>query len=452
MRASIGPFGRRKLKMRWTILAMIGLVAVAAACGQQDVTDDPPTASELTEIDAATQPAGDTAGEATTEQSAITQPATIVFPDISELQACTSVDHEAVASPPITSSGIAGRMNLHRRQHTATRLNDGRILAIGGEAAAGMTASAEVFDTLTEEWTPAGTMSTPRVGHTATVLSDGRVLVVGGHSSIVECPLSSAEIYDPGDGTWTPAGSLHSARRSHAAVLLRDGRVLVTGGQSKVFAGALDQAEIFDPASRSWTATQPMLSSRWGHTAILLSDGMVLVVGGKSDEPAFIRSAETYEPVSGEWSDAGALQHARAWSTVVQLDETNVLVASGSPEYTTTETGDLSTGVWTSGPRLTAIGTLSSAVVLSDGRLLLGGGYGDDDPSLSTVGVFDPAAGDWSPISDMRYSRADHTYNLLSNGTVLVTGGRSLSGPHRDSEIYDPETDTWRLAGTGLEQ
>ena len=51
-------------------------------------------------------------------------------------------------------------------------------------------------------------MAHHRVSHTATVLEDGRVLIVGGFDYGQDSPpsASTAEIYDPTTGSFVPAG------------------------------------------------------------------------------------------------------------------------------------------------------------------------------------------------------------------------------------------------------
>ena len=77
--------------------------------------------------------------------------------------------------------------------------------------------------------------------HTATLLEDGRVLVTGGQTTeraqrgIADSPpppagVVSAEIYDPSTGSWSPTRPMLDPRRYHGAVRLEDGRVLVSGG------------------------------------------------------------------------------------------------------------------------------------------------------------------------------------------------------------------------------
>lgn len=90
-----------------------------------------------------------------------------------------------------------------RAFHTATLLNDGTILLIGGIGSAGNTlASAEVFNPATGTITVVGNMTTARSGHTATLTADGRVWIIGG---IDGAGLTTAliEVFDPATGTFS---------------------------------------------------------------------------------------------------------------------------------------------------------------------------------------------------------------------------------------------------------
>jgi len=77
-------------------------------------------------------------------------------------------------------------------------------------------------------WTPTSSLNTARFLHTATLLQDGKVLVAGG--SGITGISASAELYDPASGTWTATGSLNNARLFHTATLLQSGMVLAAGG------------------------------------------------------------------------------------------------------------------------------------------------------------------------------------------------------------------------------
>ncbi len=78
-----------------------------------------------------------------------------------------------------------------RSIHTATLLPSGQVLLVGGYTALERTyeiyyrytlptPSAELFDPATQAFHFTGEMAVPRAGHTATLLQDGRVLVAGG--------------------------------------------------------------------------------------------------------------------------------------------------------------------------------------------------------------------------------------------------------------------------------
>lgn len=123
-----------------------------------------------------------------------------------------------------------------RTQHTATLLPDGRVLVAGGsrhheQGLDDALSSAEIYDPASETWSKAQPMHVRRAGHTATLLQNGAVLLVGGLDDTLSA-LESAEMFDPFEGTWVLVEPMHHGRFEHTATLLADGRVLVVGGRS----------------------------------------------------------------------------------------------------------------------------------------------------------------------------------------------------------------------------
>jgi hypothetical protein len=205
---------------------------------------------------------------------------------------------------PVTQAWtLAGPLNEGRGGHTATLLSDGRVLVVGGAwQGQGFARNAELFDpaTPTEKWTLVGGRTVSqyqfRSEHTATRLQDGKVLVVGGREE--GAFLSSCEVFDPDTGAWSDVGSLNEARTGHSAVLLYTGNVLVVGGYSQ--ASDLQSTEFFNPETARWTLGPPMSVPRYDHTATLLRRDLhgplemkVLVAGGRNYSTTFaLDSAE----------------------------------------------------------------------------------------------------------------------------------------------------------------
>jgi hypothetical protein len=135
-----------------------------------------------------------------------------------------------VYDPATGRFSTTGSMTNERTWHTATALADGRVLIAGGAGPKpdqDYLASAEIYDPATAKFSATGSMTTAREWHTATRLQDGRVLIAGGAGPN---GLSSAEIYDPATATFSQTGDMHARRSEHSATLLADGRVLIAGG------------------------------------------------------------------------------------------------------------------------------------------------------------------------------------------------------------------------------
>jgi hypothetical protein len=349
----------------------------------------------------------------------------------------------------IGASPTGGLMNLPRQSHTATLLNSGLVLVTGGyiSGSGTQTDTAEIFNPQTGTWRytglplgPRTVMMQPRREHTATRLADGRVLIAGGANGAMR--LNTAEIFDPMTEAFTPISPMRDARNTHVAVLLNDGRVLVAGGYQDVpgsaeiytlpsggplpaavpvgggwtlstsdfgsrpelaatlltgslngkvlFAGGgpSTRVDLFDPASNTWqTLTTPMLRSRWTHTATTLPDGKVLIVGGNNGSGGNY-NAELYD-VSGN---------------------------SGNGQ-TTLLPDILSIGGWK-----------HSAALLSNGNVFIAGGHnfltGSCDASTPNAQLYNFISGTFSAQLPMNKPRTYFSMTTLSpSGPILIAGG-----------------------------
>ncbi len=87
-----------------------------------------------------------------------------------------------------------------------------------------------------------------------------------------------------------------------------------------------------------------------------------------------------------------------------------------------------------------------TATLLSDGRVLLVGGRMSTYLQLSEVEVFDPATGTSSLAAPLHTPRISHTATLLHDGRVLVIGGSNYYQSWlADAELYDPSTNVWTV-------
>lgn len=374
--------------------------------------------------------------------------------------------------PPPPPPKQTGPIGDGRQIHTSTRLDDGRVLIVGGyDNEDRALASAALYDPGTNTFRPTGALVEARGYHTATLLSDGHVLISGGgppswlgsFTGITGPFLASAELYDPTTGTFTPTGSMATPRESHTATLLADGRVLITGG-ADFQAHAVASAELYDPRTGRFSPTGSMTTARAFHTATLLADGRVLVAGGSPaawGTNAHLASAEIYDPKTGTFTSTGSMTAGRDFNTATLLADGRVLLAGGStgtnvddPSLTkddvaSAEIYDPRTGTFApTGSMLDGRG-YHSATLLSDGRVLVVGGGGDytNRSFLASAELYDPTKGTFTATGPLAAARTYHAATLLDDGRVLVTGGYGAVAPLASGEIYDPATGTFRPAG-----
>lgn len=280
-------------------------------------------------------------------------------------------------NPATGAFSYTGSRLAFRADYAATRLNDGRVLVAGGYDGT-MLHSVEIYNPATGTWSSAAPMAQGRANHRATLLADGRVLVTGGNSFVPSFDyLNSCEIYDPVTNSWSPAAPLSVGQHSHTATLLADGRVFVTGGFN---AGLMAIAALYSPATNTWTSVAPPTTGlRYDHQAFALADGSVLIAGGKYVDSSSGDGTETevFDVTTGAWSSAGNLGHARFCTQGVTIDGAPIMIGGDSESegpLDSVEKYDATTRSWISLSRLLVPRACHAAVVLPDGLVLVAGG------------------------------------------------------------------------------
>lgn len=242
----------------------------------------------------------------------------------------------------------AGKLNIPRSHHTATKLKDGRVLVVGGTTDLKVKKSlgldnhflkyAEIYDPKTMKFELVGKLKQARWNHSATLLKDGRVLITGGSSgnNKKQFGLSSSEIFDPKTNKFTPAGDLNIPRMYLNSNLLDDGRVLITGGWC-VSKSEDDNcnviAEVFEPSTNKFKIIGKMKEHRISHTSILLEDGRVLLAGGgkkgKDVFDGYISNVEVFDPLTNEFELIGNMTTKRKAATTILLKDGRVMIVAG---------------------------------------------------------------------------------------------------------------------------
>jgi N-acetylneuraminic acid mutarotase len=316
-----------------------------------------------------------------------------------------------------------GKLSEARAAHTATRLNDGKILIAGGMERNGVFFDdADIFDPKTNNFTQAkNKMSIKRVSHTATLLPDGKVLIVGGWSN--RLPEASAEIYDPKTETFTPIGNTHRRRSGHSATLLDNGKVLIAGG----FDGQerLSEAEVFDSQRNSFSLIGKMRNARSVHAATKLADGRIVLSGGEANRGQILSSAEIFDPKTNNFSLTKAMNVVRYKHDSILLKDGRVLVFGGSDnrdwngQYKSAEIFDAATNEFTTAGEMNfaRFKVEGTAVLLKDGKVFIGGGGVEAEVFNPLTNTFIKTTGEFG--TPLHYA----TVTLLDDERALIVGG-----------------------------
>jgi len=296
----------------------------------------------------------------------------------------------------------------------------------------------------------------PRLRPYTYPLPDGRVVIQGG--TIVPTPAGRViSIYDPKTEHSYTAGTNIDVRIGQMGNLLPDGRILFSGGSIRIFSPGIDvitnSTEIYDPGTSNVVYGPNMINPRMDGFSATLADGRVLVMAGKTATSVFLAQSEIYEPSNNVFRLSGVMPARVLAATVTRLQDGRIFIFGSSTNTApVVQIFDPATETFTSVSGAPTLRFGHQASLLTDGRVLISGGRaGTTGPILSTTEIFDPTTGSFTAGPNLLTARFNFTSTTLPDGTVLVAGGQTnittVVPATVQAEIFNPTTGNFSAAG-----
>jgi hypothetical protein len=249
------------------------------------------------------------------------------------------------------------------------------------------------------------------------------------------------------------------------AVLLKTGKVLFWSYDPATWLDPnnsnLGVAYVFDPVTRTGHSITPP-ENIWCGGQTVLADGRIFLAGGNLSYPnpnvtdgtggwKGTSTTYTFNPLTELFTRQPDMVRGRWYPTTTRLADNRVVITSGYDE-SGTEALNKSVEVFTPSAAMDGIGTISAMgthdvsglyplqFLLPSARMLEAG------PNRTSSNLFDPQAGNWSPLGAMRGDHYDYANGIIytdasvnpsrqlvmvaggQNGTTAVSGNESLDG------------------------
>lgn len=157
----------------------------------------------------------------------------------------------------------------------------------------------------------------------------------------------------------------------------------------------------------------------------------------------------------GSWQTITGMSDIRGSTTAVRLTDGRVLVAGGGDgnvALSGTDVFNPMSNTWASAGAMNEARRGNETVLLKDGRVLTAGGL-QGSTVLASVEIWNPATSTWTLAAPMHTSRLNEILITLSDGRVLAAGGLvSASATTSSAEVYDPAANTWTVVPGGMLQ
>ncbi len=248
-------------------------------------------------------------------------------------------------------------------------------------------------------------------------------------------------------GEWNVVlNSPQSLGGTDLGILLPDGKIFYCHDTEDPF--------LFDPATSQASTPTGYDTTQGCVGPLLLNSGKVIFMGG-TDQQVYgpgIQKVKTYDPVADNWQLMPNMLDYRWYPTVAPLSDGRILVTGGGGlqnpvRVNTTELYDPATGQTTWADTIAIGNEVSPIVQLYNGKVLM---------THRPPQLFDPATDHWNPAADFiqgnrmpNGDHSDHELVLLPNddGRAVAIGHISFVPNQLGNlvEIYDPQNDTWSL-------
>lgn len=194
-----------------------------------------------------------------------------------------------------------------------------------------------------------------------------------------------------------------------------------------------------------------------GQTSTTLPDGTLLLTGGMDQEQP-TRSIKVFNPRSGKSKALPGMGQARAWHTATMLPDGRVFIFGGvGKNQRVLNTGLIVDPITGQTEDVLAKSGLSTrayhtATLLTDGRVLIVGGRSETG-LINEAQLWDFRTGAAHPAGMLSLLREKHSAALLAEGNVLIKGGVDESGIEvKRAELFNVETNSFSFTTISAEQ
>jgi N-acetylneuraminic acid mutarotase len=241
-----------------------------------------------------------------------------------------------------------------------------------------------------------------------------------------------------------------------------DGKLYLFGGYTNDDLDRTSRVDVYDPVANKWAANVARMPAAVAHlqTAVdghdvYLAGGVIADRNGGTSDATFTLTSAVwrYNTDTNEFTAMPPLPKVAAMGGMVLVGRELHYVA-GAKENGLSQRGDhwvlnldAAAGGWQTAAALpTARKRFASAAI--DGKIYVIGGHTGDYSGrtyLSTVHVFDPAAGTWTKVASLPGGHS-HFHNAADvyEGRIIVAGGKTDDeAASNDVLVYDPGTNKW---------